>query len=106
MPSKRIVKAFGLPLDTADAAPFTSEAARVSTGVIGAVRQALADASTGLGTPIDAPPETRLQNATSLLSVSNAKWLASGEQLRIEREQNPFNADPRRNGACICLRVL
>jgi DNA-binding winged helix-turn-helix (wHTH) protein len=93
MPSKRIVKAFGLPLDTADAAPFTSEAARVSTGVIGAVRQALADASTGLGTPIDAPPETRLQNATSLLSVSNAKWLASGEQLRIEREQNPFNAD-------------
>lgn len=93
MPSKRIVKAFGLPLDTANAASFTSEAARVSTGVIGVVRQALADASTGLGTPIDAPPETRLQNATSLLSVSNAKWLASGEQLRGEREQNPFNAD-------------
>jgi DNA-binding winged helix-turn-helix (wHTH) protein len=93
MPSKRIVKAFGLPLDTANAASFTSEAARISTGVIGAVRQALADASTGLGTSIDAPPETRLQNATSLLSVSNAKWLASGEQLRVEREQNPSNAD-------------
>lgn len=93
MPSKRIVKAFGLPLDIANAASFTSAAALVSTGVIGAVRQALADASTGLGTPIDAPPETRLQNATSLLSVSNAKWLASGEQLRGEREQNPLNAD-------------
>jgi DNA-binding winged helix-turn-helix (wHTH) protein len=93
MPSKRIVKAFGLPLDIANAASFTSAAALVSTGVIGAVRQALADASTGLGTPIDASPETRLQNATSLLSVSNAKWLASGEQLRGEREQNPFNAD-------------
>ena len=93
MPSKRIVKAFGLPLDIADATSFTSEAARVSNGVIGALRQALADTSTGLGTPIDAPPETRLQNATSLLSVSNAKWLASGEQLRVEREQNPSNAD-------------
>jgi DNA-binding winged helix-turn-helix (wHTH) protein len=93
MPSKRIVKAFGLPLDIANAASFTSEAARVSTGVIGAVRQALADTSMGLGTPIDAPPETRLQNATSLLSVSNPKWLASGEHLRVEREQNPSNAD-------------
>jgi DNA-binding winged helix-turn-helix (wHTH) protein len=93
MPSKRIVKAFGLPLGIANDASLTSNAARVSTGVIGAVRQALADASTGLGTPIDAPPETRLQNATSLLSVSNAKWLASGEQLRGELEQNPFNAD-------------
>ena len=93
MPSKRIMKAFGLPLDIADATSFTSEAARVSTGVIGALRQALADTSTGLGTPIDAPPEARLQNATSLLSVSNRKWLASGEQLRVEREQNPSNAD-------------
>jgi hypothetical protein len=93
MPSKRIVKAFGLLLDIADATSFTSVAARVSTGVIGALRQTLADASTGLGTPIDAPPEARLQNATSLLSVSNAKWLASGEQLRDEREQNPSNAD-------------
>jgi len=93
MPSKRIVKAFGLRLDIADATSFASEAARVSNGVIRALRQALADASTGLGTPIDAPPEARLQNATSLLSVSNAKWLASGEQLRVEREQNPSNAD-------------
>jgi DNA-binding winged helix-turn-helix (wHTH) protein len=93
MPSKRIMKAFGLPLDIEDATSFTSEAARVSTGVIGALRQALADTSTGLGTPIDAPPEARLQNATSLLSVSNRKWLASGEQLRVEREQNPSNAD-------------
>jgi DNA-binding winged helix-turn-helix (wHTH) protein len=93
MPSKRIVKAFGLPLDIANPASFTSAAALVATGVIDAVRQALADASTGLGMPIDASPETRLQNATSLLSVSNAKWLASGEQLRGERQQNPLNAD-------------
>jgi hypothetical protein len=93
MPSKRIVKAFGLPLDIVDDTSFTSEAARVSNGVVGALRQALADTSTGLGTPIDAPPEARLQNATSLLSVSNQKWLASGEQLRVEREQNPSNAD-------------
>jgi DNA-binding winged helix-turn-helix (wHTH) protein len=93
MPSKRIVKAFGMPLDIADAPSFTSEAARISTDVIRALRQALADASTGLGTPINAPPEARLQGATSLLSVSNAKWLASGEQLRVELEQNPSNAD-------------
>ena len=93
MPSKRIVKALGLPLDIANAASFTREAARVSTDVIAAVRQALADASVGLGTPMDAPPETRLQNATSLLSVSNPKWLAEGERLRVEREQSPSNAD-------------
>jgi DNA-binding winged helix-turn-helix (wHTH) protein/tetratricopeptide (TPR) repeat protein len=93
MPSKRIVKAFGLPLDIADATSFASEAARVSNGVIDALRQALADASTGLGTPADAAPEVRLQNATSLLSVSNPKWLAKGEQLRAEREQHPSNAD-------------
>lgn len=93
MPSKRIVKAFGLLLDIADATSFASAAARVSTSVIGALRQEIADAATGLGTPIDAPPEARLQNAASLLSVSNAKWLASGEQLRGEREQDPSNAD-------------
>jgi DNA-binding SARP family transcriptional activator len=93
MPSKRIVKAFGLPIGIADATSFAGEAARISNIVIGALRQALADASVGLGTPTDAPPGVRLQNATSLLSVSNPKWLASGEQLRLEREQNPSDAD-------------
>jgi DNA-binding SARP family transcriptional activator len=93
MPSKRIVKAFGLPVGIADATPFAGEAARISNIVIGALQQALADASVGLGTPTDAPPGVRLQNATSLLSVSNPKWLASGEQLRLEREQNPSDAD-------------
>jgi DNA-binding SARP family transcriptional activator len=93
MPSKRIVKAFGLPVGIADATSFAREAARISNIVIGALRQALADASVGLGTPTDAPPDVRLQNATSLLSVSNPKWLASGEQLRLDREQNPSDAD-------------
>jgi tetratricopeptide (TPR) repeat protein len=93
MPSKRIVKAFGLPVGIADATSFAGEAARISNIVIGALQQALADASVGLGTPTDAPPDVRLQNATSLLSVSNPKWLASGEQLRLEREQNPSDAD-------------
>jgi DNA-binding winged helix-turn-helix (wHTH) protein/tetratricopeptide (TPR) repeat protein len=93
MPSKRIVKAFGLLLDIADVESLTSGAARVSNGVIGALRQALADASAGLGTPVDAPPNVRLQNAASLLSVSNPKWLASGEQLGAVREQDPSNAD-------------
>ena len=65
----------------------------MSDGVIGAVRQALADTSAGLGTPMDAPPNVRLQNATSLLSVSNPKWLASGGQLGVDREQDPSNAD-------------
>lgn len=93
MPSKRIMKAFGLPFDVAGATSFASEAARVSNGVVDALRRALADASTGLGTPMDAAPEVRLQNAASLLSVSNPKWLAEGGQLRAELEQNPFNAD-------------
>ena len=93
MPSKRIVKALALPLDIANGASFTPEAARVSTDVIAAVRQALADASVGLGTPMDAAPDVRLQNATSLLSVSNPKWLAEGERLRVEREQSPSDAD-------------
>jgi DNA-binding winged helix-turn-helix (wHTH) protein len=93
MPSKRIMKAFGLSLELADGTSFTSEASRVSNGVIDALRQALADDSKGLGTPMDAPPEARLQNAASLLSVSNPKWLAGGEQLRIAREQNSSDAD-------------
>lgn len=93
MPSKRIVKAFRLHLDITDAASFSSEASRVSNGVIGAVSQALVDASTGLGIPADEPLEMRLPKASSVLSTSNPGWLASGEQLGKAREQDPQNAD-------------
>ncbi|SDJ83753.1 Transcriptional regulatory protein, C terminal [Bradyrhizobium sp. Rc2d] len=93
MPSKRIVKAFRLQLDMADAASFTAEAGRVSNGVIEALSQALVDASTGLGTPADEPLETRLHKAASLLSASNRWWLANGEQLGRDRAQDPLNAD-------------
>ncbi|MBH5396838.1 winged helix-turn-helix domain-containing protein [Bradyrhizobium sp. CNPSo 4010] len=93
MPSKRIVKAFRLQLDMADSASFTAEASRVSNGVIDALSQALIEASTGLGTPVDEPLETRLHIAASLLSTSNRWWLANGEQLGRNREQDPLNAD-------------
>jgi DNA-binding winged helix-turn-helix (wHTH) protein/tetratricopeptide (TPR) repeat protein len=93
MPAKRIVKAFRLNLDTADATSLTTEASRISEGVIDALRQALADAFTGLGTPVDEPLEARLHKAASLLSVSNPWWLANGEQLGRDREQDPLNAD-------------
>jgi len=93
MPSKRIMKALRLDLDNADATSFASEAARISKDVIDCLQQALSDASTGLGTPTDAPPEMRLQKASSLLSTSNPMWLARGGQLRRDREQDPLNAD-------------
>jgi len=93
MPSKRIVKTFRLHLDIADTMSFTSEAVRVSNGVVGALQRVLEDASTGLGVPADEPLEMRLQNASSLLSISNPRWLASGEQLAREREQDPLDAD-------------
>lgn len=93
MPSKRIVKAFRLSLDTADARSFTSEATRVSNGVVEALRQALTDTSTGLGIPVDEPLEMRLHKASTLLSASNPQWLARGEQLSKEREQDPLNPD-------------
>jgi DNA-binding winged helix-turn-helix (wHTH) protein len=93
MPSKRIVKAFRLHLDIADAASFTSEATRIANGVIDALSQALIDASTGLGIAADEPLEMRLPKASSVLSTSNPTWLASGEQLGRAREQDPQNAD-------------
>ena len=93
MPSKRIAKTFRLHLDVADDTSFTREAGRVSDGVIGALRQALEDASNGLGVPEDAPPEIRLQSASSLLSTSNPRWLASGERLARGRAQDPFDPD-------------
>lgn len=93
MPSRRIVKAFRLNLDMADHASFTGEANRVANDVIAALSQAVIDASTGLGTPVDEPLELRLHKAASLLSVSNPSWLASGEQLGRDRAQDPLNAD-------------
>ncbi|MBO4224289.1 helix-turn-helix domain-containing protein [Bradyrhizobium neotropicale] len=93
MPSRRIVKAFRLHLDAADTTSFTAEASKVSNGVLGALSQALIDASTGLGIPADAPLQMRLHKASSVLSTSNPGWLASGEQLRKAREQDPLNAD-------------
>ncbi|QND64721.1 hypothetical protein HB777_13080 [Mesorhizobium loti] len=93
MPSKRIVKAFSLRLDSAPATSFANDAARISNAVTDVLRQALADASTGLGTPVDASPEIRLQKASGLLSTSNPMWLARGEQLSRDREHNPSDAD-------------
>jgi DNA-binding winged helix-turn-helix (wHTH) protein len=71
LPSKHIMRTFRLHLDNADATSFTSEATRVSHGVIDALRQALTDASTGLGTPTDQPLEIRLRKASTLLSSSS-----------------------------------
>ncbi|MBN8974267.1 MAG: winged helix-turn-helix domain-containing protein [Rhizobiales bacterium] len=93
MPSKRIIRAFRLYSETPDATPLTGEATRVSIGIVEALRQALTDASTGLGIPIGEPLEMRLHKASTLLSASNPQWLARGEQLSKEREQDPLNPD-------------
>lgn len=93
MPSKRILKAFRLHLDAADDRSFTNEASRISEGVVSVLQQALNEASNGLGVPIDETPEVRLRSASHLLSISNPKWLASGEQLAKGRELDPFDAD-------------
>lgn len=93
MPSKRIVKAFRLHLDLADATSLAAEATRVSNGVIDTLSQALIDASTGLGIAADEPLDVRLHRASSVLSTSNPGWLASGRQLGKAREQDPLNAD-------------
>jgi tetratricopeptide (TPR) repeat protein len=93
MPSKHIMRAFRLHLDSADTTSFTSEATRVSHGVIDALRQALTDASTGLGTPADQPLEIRLRKASTLLSSSNPKWLEKGQQLSVAHAQDPSNPD-------------
>jgi DNA-binding winged helix-turn-helix (wHTH) protein/tetratricopeptide (TPR) repeat protein len=93
MPSKQIMKAFRLDLDSTDATSFTREATRVSHGVADALRLALTDASTGLGTPSDLPLDMRLHTASTLLSSSNPKWLEKGLELSAERAQHPANAD-------------
>ncbi len=93
MPSKRIVKAFRLRIDQTDNRSALDETARMSEGVIAALRQALKNASDGLGIPENESPEARFQRASNLLSTSNPKWLASGERLAEGREQDPSDAD-------------
>lgn len=93
MPSKCIVKTFQFHLDTAAPASFASEASHVANGVVEILRQVLANAATGLGAPADEPLETRLNKASTLLSASYLQWLARGEQLRKEREEDPLNPD-------------
>ncbi|WP_271023485.1 winged helix-turn-helix domain-containing protein [Rhizobium sp. RCAM05973] len=93
MPSKRIVRTYQLRTDATDAHSVTGEADRISDGIVDFLRQAIAAAVAGLGTPVDAPLETRLQQASTRLSASNSMWLANGERLRNGRQQDPANAD-------------
>lgn len=93
MPSKRIMKTFRLQLDIQDDGSFASEASRVSESVVNTLTQALKDASTGLGISEDEAIEERFQSASKLLSADNSKWLASGDRLERNREQNPHDAD-------------
>jgi DNA-binding winged helix-turn-helix (wHTH) protein/tetratricopeptide (TPR) repeat protein len=93
MPSKRIMKAFRLQLDIHDDASFAREASRVSDGVVDALKQALKEASSGLGISDDEAVEERFQSASRLLSAANPNWLANGDQLGKNRAQNPHDAD-------------
>jgi DNA-binding winged helix-turn-helix (wHTH) protein len=93
MPSKCVVKTFQFHLDAGDAACSAREAARVAAGVVGVLRQALANAATGLGVPTSEPLEARLHKASTLLSTSNLQWQTRGEQLRWEREHDPADPD-------------
>lgn len=91
MPSKHIVRAFRL--DLADSASFASEATRVARGTIQELRNALDNASAGLGTPSDQPPDIRLRKASTLLSSSNPAWLKKGQELSAARADNPADPD-------------
>ncbi|HWJ73297.1 MAG TPA: helix-turn-helix domain-containing protein [Kaistia sp.] len=91
--SRRIIRAFRLELGGAAMTSRMSEVQRASTGIVEALRRNLAEASEGLGTPIDQPLEIRLRAASTLLSASNPKWLEKGLQLREARAQNPASAD-------------
>lgn len=93
MPSKRIMKTFRLQLDIHDDASFAAEAARVSGDVVDALMQALKKVSSGLGIAEDEAIEDRFQSASKLLSAANPAWLASGDQLGRNREQNPHDPD-------------
>ena len=79
IPLKRIMKTFRLQLDIHDDASFTSEASRVANGVVDALKQALKEASSGLGISEDEAIEERFQSASKLLSADNPKWLAKGD---------------------------
>ncbi|MGM4921264.1 winged helix-turn-helix domain-containing protein [Tardiphaga sp. 813_E8_N1_3] len=91
MPSKHIVRAFRL--DLADSASYASEATRVSRGTIKELRNALTNASAGLGTPSDQPLDIRLRKASTLLSSSNPAWLKKGQELSTARADNPADPD-------------
>ena len=91
MPSKLIVRAFRL--DLTDSASFASEATRVSRGTVQELRNALTNASAGLGTPSDQPLDIRLRKAATLLSSSNPTWLKKGQELSAARAANPADPD-------------
>jgi DNA-binding winged helix-turn-helix (wHTH) protein/tetratricopeptide (TPR) repeat protein len=91
MPSKHIVRAFRL--DLADSASFASEATRVARDTIKELRNALTNASAGLGTPSDQPPNIRLRKASTLLSSSNPAWLKKRQELTASRADNPADPD-------------
>ncbi|WNJ88346.1 winged helix-turn-helix domain-containing protein [Bosea sp. 685] len=93
MPMRQIVRAFRLDLGAAETASFTTEAARVSHGIIEALRKALTNASAGLGTPSDQPLDVRLRKATTQLSSSSPAWLKKGQELSAARVRNPADPD-------------
>jgi len=93
MSSKRLVRAFRLRLDDGDGASWAGEAGRVSADVVNALQDVLAEASVGLGTPVDAPVDIRLHKASALLSASNPQWLAMGDQLAAARVSSPGDPD-------------
>ena len=93
MPMRQIVRAFRFDLGATDTASFTAEAARVSRGIIEALRNALTNASAGLGTPSDQPLDVRLRKASTLLSSSSPAWLEKGQELSAKRAQNPADPD-------------
>ena len=92
MPSRHIVRAFRLRFDGAGAM-LSDEVTRVSAGVADALRQALTNASTGLGTPSDQPLAIRLRKASTLLSSSNPAWLKKGQELSAARAENSDDPD-------------
>jgi hypothetical protein len=106
MPSKHIVKAFRLDLDSADATSFTSEATRVANGVVDTLRQALTDASTA-----SAPPRTnRLKYASARHRPCCRRQIRNGWRVASNYSGTARGIPPtptsRCNGACICSRAL
>lgn len=89
--TRRILHALRAEFESVDAT--ATELQRAANDVMAALRRHLAEASEGLGTPIDQPLEVRFRKATTLLSASNPEWLEKGLQLRAAREESPDNAD-------------